>query len=318
MRVLTGAAAGQIRMIHGNTVDTVVPQKNFSVDPGIGATFDIVRPATTIAASVASGIWYVNHVRAYIQRLYFSGSKTAIYGQDGGMIGVQVIAMDSTSSTPLVCWQGCETIATSSSGFYNPTPGAIAWDQSIPVGVSVRSSGKKVRIDGASWVTISGLISTALQVTGSAIAQVSGGFRSAGSCVFRSCSDINSGYLFANASGYATTKFTNSAGPGCLFDGSVLSVKDATFYGSSGHGIELKGGVLSIVGAVSGTGNTGAGVYAHSGSVVHIKHGTPPTLTGTVGDFSTDGTTAATTWAAVDGGTPYTDASELTMVKEVP
>jgi len=63
--------------------------------------------------------------------------------------------------------------------------------------------------------------------------------------------------------------------------------------------------------------SSGAGVYAHSGSVVHIKDGAPPTLTGTVGDLSTDGTTQISTWAAIDAGTPVAVLAEMTLAKEV-
>jgi hypothetical protein len=70
--------------------------------------------------------------------------------------------------------------------------------------------------------------------------------------------------------------------------------------------------------AVSGTGNTGAGVHAKNNSTVLIADGSPPTLTGTVGNLSFDGTTQASTWAAIDGGTPAIETTaDLVVAKEV-
>jgi hypothetical protein len=73
-----------------------------------------------------------------------------------------------------------------------------------------------------------------------------------------------------------------------------------------------------MTGAVTGSGNTGAGVYAHSGSTVIIKNGSAPTLTGTVGNLAISSAAAEeSTWANIDAGNIISIANEMTMAKEV-
>ena len=71
-----------------------------------------------------------------------------------------------------------------------------------------------------------------------------------------------------------------------------------------------------MFGVVGGSGNTGAGLRGNSGSNVFITDGSTPTITGTVGDISTDGTTEDATWAEIDAGTALHIAGEL-KAKEV-
>jgi hypothetical protein len=121
-----------------------------------------------------------------------------------------------------------------------------------------------------------------------------------------------------NDTGYATTKLGGGGTVGITLRGCTYWVMgdgvDISDCGS--HGIEVIDSLVKV-GAIAGSGNGGAGVYAHSGSVVHIEDGSPPTITGTVGDLSTDGTTEASTWADIDAGTSVADIAEMTMVKEV-
>lgn len=128
---------------------------------------------------------------------------------------------------------------------------------------------------------------------------------------------VNYGQLL-NTTGCAVTRCGGGTGPGIqVRNGAVEISAGIDISNTTGHAIEVQHGYLNMLGAVTGTGNTGAGVYAHSGSIVHIKNGAPPTLTGTVGDLSFDGTTEATEWATVDAGTPAVSSTELSMCKEV-
>jgi hypothetical protein len=68
---------------------------------------------------------------------------------------------------------------------------------------------------------------------------------------------------------------------------------------------------------VVGSNSGGFGVYAHSGSIVHIPNGKPPTISGGTGDLSFDGSTEASSWASLDAGTPVNSAAEVSMAKEV-
>jgi hypothetical protein len=116
-----------------------------------------------------------------------------------------------------------------------------------------------------------------------------------------------------NTSGYAPTIFEGGL---LVADSLALRIDSGQISGPT-HCIESKHSRLWLNGAVSGAGAAGAGVYAHSGSVVHTKAGAPPTITGTVGDLSTDGTTQASTWAAIEAGAPVAVLAEMTMAKKV-
>lgn len=65
---------------------------------------------------------------------------------------------------------------------------------------------------------------------------------------------------------------------------------------------------------VSGSGNTGFGLWADFGSVHVLHNSLLPTITGSLGDVSLDGSTQKSTWAAINGGTPVT-SSEGTCIK---
>lgn len=127
------------------------------------------------------------------------------------------------------------------------------------------------------------------------------------------------GSIIANSSGYATTKLGSAAvTSGLELNHSMLQIASGDISNCTSHGIVCDNSRLHLAGAVAGTGNAGAGVYAHSGSVVHIKDGAPPTLTGTVGDLAvSDPAAQESTWAAIDAGTPVAVLAEMTMAKEV-
>jgi hypothetical protein len=110
-----------------------------------------------------------------------------------------------------------------------------------------------------------------------------------------------------------------SDGYGILLNGSVMRFNYVVdISGCSSHGVIVNRGYAEILAAITGSGNGGAGVYAHNGSVVNIKNGAPPTISGTRGHLSVDGTTNATWWSTLDAGTPLAVLAEMTMAKEVP
>ena len=86
---------------------------------------------------------------------------------------------------------------------------------------------------------------------------------------------------------------------------------------NTSHGIDVFNATFVMNAAPSGSGNGGAGCYAHDNSVVRFPTGTTPTVTGTVGDTTTDGTNPNNTWATINGGTRVTDTDEFTIIKAV-
>jgi hypothetical protein len=322
VKVLTGAAAGQVRMVQLNTADTITPMKNFSVDPGVGATFDIVRPATTItAASSLSLQVFRNGCQIDFSSLSFTNKAWLYLLANRNYIYVRACVFDTTATNAILVGSSPGPFALN----MNALDDSGAASTAVVAGVGLTNTGKLF----ANSSQIAGMQCVARSIIDIQNSMLASGGLSFGSAFLAGIraenislqGSIDSFMLLDSASGYAVTYVTNPSGVGLLLRGCPLvSLGDVSIGACSSHGVEVVGSFLklSMSGATTGTGNAGAGVYAHSGSVVHIKDGTPPTITGAVGDFSTDGTTAATTWAAVDGGTPYTDATELTMVKEVP
>jgi hypothetical protein len=150
-----------------------------------------------------------------------------------------------------------------------------------------------------------------------------GGARIDGSLLVVDCDQVNQGEAFGydiqDLAGFATSVISNASGTGIFVRNSTLwinSVIDISDCGS--HGIEIEHSLLKFSKATPGSGNAGAGVYAHSGSAVTIKDGSPPTLTGTVGDFAVSNPAVQEgTWAQVDAGTKFTISDEMTLIKEV-
>ena len=72
------------------------------------------------------------------------------------------------------------------------------------------------------------------------------------------------------------------------------------------------------MGAIAGTATGGFGMYVHDGSTVTLA--AQPTISGdggTHGELTIDGTTDATQWATVWGGTPKVEATtDLVLIKK--
>lgn len=95
------------------------------------------------------------------------------------------------------------------------------------------------------------------------------------------------------------------------------------------HGVELQHSkFVDKDGGLGGSGNAGAGVYAHDQSSMVIKDGSPPTLTGALGDCSLDGSVGvdlgsgvSNFWTDVDAGSKIDGATvgnnEFVIVKEI-
>lgn len=105
IEVTSGPAAGEIRNIQQHDATTFTPCVRFSVDPGVGATFRVVRPTTTIQASV--GVSFISiqltgfSQYAYVQRLYFDGCS--LFSNDCS-IGVTHIIQENITFPNVAFW----------------------------------------------------------------------------------------------------------------------------------------------------------------------------------------------------------------------
>jgi len=317
VKILSGALSGRVSLIQSNTGTTIVPARNFPSSP-VGAQFRIVRPATTIASDIGANFLTMtirnNAYTSYLQRLYFSGTKSMVMCRNGGVLGMAGVVSDSTATNGWFPAEG--GYATTATGIWDPFTFVYSSDMDWG-GASFRNS--QVQAQGCT-AKFNGIYAKSVWLRGCYVFDLQYGARVL-ECKIQGCMQTDTGGASAirSTSGYATTKL------GAASVALGLSVRDSAVVVGSGvnianctsHAVECNNSRLHLDGAVTGTGNAGAGVYAHSGSVVHIKNGAPPTITGTVGDLSTDGTTQVSTWAAIDAGTPVAVLAEMTMAKEV-
>jgi len=310
LQILDGTLAGYRYLIPEHTADVLTPVKNFPSDPGAGVSYQIVRPATTISSTTFWNIWrfqtpsmpFVN-----LQNLYFTGPKTRLYCSGGSGLAFYG-----------VIWDG-DLIGLSEGihipgGVYQRDPDTFALDLTRPTGLGQRAGTMTV---DAVPLGFSSLITyyTNLTITRTPV-QFYLGSTVDGSLVLKDCPSMSGGLV--NSPGYAQTKIKNATGVGLtLLAGSDIEMNGVDVSGCGSHGIEVDNSRLRMTGVVSGVSNVGAGIYAHANSFVSFPSGTAPTITGTVGDLSTDGTTEADEWIDINAGTPVVDTSEMTAVKGV-
>jgi len=330
LEVIDGPAAGQTRLVQSNSTTTITPVRNFSVDPG-AAQFRIVKPATVLTNTVGYGVLYIASSNfdtslgyMFLQNLTLSGTKTEVFLRGASLRQyLSHIVDETTTSGAYITASNAPNLTVSADRLNLST-----FAQETDIGYSHAGLGHRntsrafMSASGRSFLSIQGSYITSLDLRSFSVMN----FVNKGTRIVKiSLSRVNAAIAKAltsfanivNTSGYATTKIGGSDVGILLVDSTLRIGSGVDISGCSSHGIEALHSRLDLDGAVTGTGNGGAGVYAHSNSTVLIKNGSPPTLTGAVGDLSTDGTTEATTWADVDAGDAYNDAIEGVVVKEV-
>lgn len=316
---LVSGYTAQTRLITQNTADTIYPSRNFSADPGL-AQFRISKPSTIL--NTGNTIYLNNSGPGILVIQNLSISSGAIQtANSSGQTYYSHLISDSTAAHSIGMLRSM--FNSISSARYNVTTFTKESGNTYSnVAVSVRNSSSDLYFINMQSCGASQSFANNLYAQGINNFAVSGGryyqmkLDGIADCVNAN----NSGYHLLNATGYYNLKIGNaSKANGILINSSTIRVKSTVdISNNTSHGIVLNKSFLHLDGGVTGTGNGGAGVYAHSGSVVHVKHGAVPTITGTVGNLSFDGTTEASTWAAIDGGTPATSTAEMSLAKEVP
>lgn len=331
VEILSGPAAGQTRAIQGNTASTITPIRDWSVDPTAGATFRIVRPATTVISSAAGNHWL--RIRTLgagtfvAQRFSIGGSKPSltIQGASGAFSYLNHIVHYGTASQGVTASAHQGLCGISYPWFTDPTTFALlSANTASNCGVSVLNSTTVLQVYATNRVWLLGALVHTARVENCPMLQLVGyGARIRRGLVAQRSGALatTQGVALATTAGYAATTIENAAGSGLTLIDSYLKTSNPVIQNCTSHGIEMQGGMLNITGVLAGGTNTGAGLYVTEGAKVKIADGTTPTLTGTVGDISLDGLTEASTWVAIDAGVPI-DAStpgnnEFVLVKEV-
>lgn len=336
VEILSGPAIGETRQIFRNTTNSITPTRVWSVAPGVGATFRIVKPATNINYSGAEldVSQFANHGLGdlVVQRLLLLGSKPTIIASNSPGVVVLGGGIVSDAASPIAIHAFNDGDVTFGYWNYNPTTGVLedaATDQYL--GIAQRNTASKIVFHASQIARAHGLAARRLEVLccndfvgrygGPRIVSPNTSLplilvedTGKGSGLF----GVAGEYTWTNTTGYFPAEITGlGTGVGLMLINSHVRLQQGQVNSSGSHGIEARSSLLEMPSlVVSGTGNTGAGVYAHTGSEVIIKDGTPPTITGTVGNLSFDGTTEVSTWANIDAGTPVNSAAEVSMAKE--
>jgi hypothetical protein len=324
VEILSGTCASQIRLIQGNTSNTITVCKNFTADPGAGATFRIIRPKTELNGTSFYGSNLILSIfgsgSTYIQRLYLSGTTSSITIMNSpSVVFMNNIVSDSTFvSNGSLSAQYTNNIQMACSGFNDPDTFIFNTVQQNN-GVSLRSSSGRVYCGTVGLVSITGCYFANLQLSAvSDLAILGYGTRIKGKVLSLSGVYSSSTAAFMDSAS-AVTSIDSSTTHGISMIESKVGLNAISIKNNTNHGIMVDRSRVNFNAAVSGTGNAGAGVYAQSSSVILTKAGSPPTLTGTVGggcELSTDGTTQKSTWAAIEAGTPVADAAEFVIAKK--
>jgi hypothetical protein len=315
VEILDGAAAGQIRTIFSHTATTYTVVEKFSVDPG-NANFRIVRPATTITCSgIMKRFTFACDGKGIgvIQGLYFSGSTiTSLQGSGNSRASGCIIdsAHGFECSGTVDLW----LVPFRYTGFET-------FDALLRTGFSVLTNPWVVSFYNIAALNLSSSVFLCdVVITGCRL-------NGPGGCRFKSIRMFNTSpmddyysFYYFGSSYHQKTLISGAAGVGLRLDNCIIQIDSGGLVVNNcgSHGIELRHSFLEFIspGIVSGSGNAGAGIYVHSNSTVQFPNGQTPTLTGTIGDTTTDGTTEASTWAAIDAGTPVADTDVAGYIRE--
>ena len=330
IEITSGSQTGTQLTIQENTIERIQVCKAFTADPGL-CDFRIVRPSTALIANTGSISFVLNgwHTDGWvvIQNLFLSSLNASRYAYFGAYYSKGRIGFTSVVTNVIDPAKNSVTCHNMDYAFfldYYYNPNTFAVTSNIGRGLSARVAGVSVAAANTALIR-SGYFSKCLLGSTGIGGPVSATYGIYYGARFKELvlvgNKMNPSALvndhIVNTSGYSPTKISGSSGVGLTVDKSYLKIGPGVIIAdNASHGIELKNhSNLVLNGAVVGTGNAGAGVYAHTHSAVRTKAGSPPTLTGTIGDCSTDGTTEATTWADVEAGNPVSDLNEMTTIE---
>lgn len=325
VRILSGPAAGDLRTISYNTTDTLkimgAERAGFSVIPGI-CQYDIVRPATTLQARPSEWTYWTidfsQNASVFLQRLYITANdpsrtwteqldfyfRNASYNLSA-CVFFGAVSINVYSDLGVRAWTYWD-------GYFPDIDNDLAWDNNYrPCSICA---------EGTSWIALSvqrsiigssGLLFSPGDPTDQVTVEDAeivnfGGWVFKGHLTTNRCKCVAE-WGFAS---YLDYSYLDGA-PGVgwtISDCEFMAVWDLYWWSyplevknCGSHGIELINSTLKNYGAITGSGNTGAGVYAHSGSKLITDDGVPSTLTGTVGDLAvSDPTKEEITWADLD------------------
>jgi hypothetical protein len=125
----------------------------------------------------------------------------------------------------------------------------------------------------------------------------------------------STGYANFRTGGFGVNAVYQLSGVICAWYSSAHITGNALIENCFGHAIEAQQGFINFNGVVRGCKNTGAGFYCWQNSTAKTVPGSPPTVTGLMGDVTFDNVNPGTTWLAVESA-PVVDLTQLSILQK--
>lgn len=317
LEMTSGAASGDIRMIQGNTSNTITVTKDFSTTPSIGNTFVIYRPTTTLDGdTVPSRIITSGKGLTYFQRLYCVND-----------VSLKAFLDDYPTFTHIV-HNGLSTLGQEVE-IFNCAKGHLTGDRLNPdtyaavtdehVGVSIlNTSGQCYVFESQDVQVLGSMLNEFFMVKG-----FFSGLSEGSLCkhvLLRGVVGCGAGLDgFRGAAGHADTVVSRTSGAALELEGCIgicfsAGAGDVEVASGDASGIVVKQSHVTISGGsgLKGTSSSN-GMFVGVSSSVQINSGTP-TIGGS-NDVTFGGGGGSSTWATITGGTPFVDSNLLSVVR---
>lgn len=313
IRIESGSLATQIRMIQRHDTTTLYPTANFSADPGL-VQFSIIKPATKIRYNglsrtimdFAGCSGWVRFQRMFFDGCYLITRNPGLYVYFSHVLSDSYTVLAGTN-------YGVEMLG-SIFNYYEPN--TLALNTVNLAGLSFLNQNPDIR--GPKQTAFMGMVCKGNMTIAQSdvMYALRYGSRIKGTLSFQFCRQVwGSGTAVINSdTGYATCRvYGNISISGSqLRIGQVImenaGANAAAFYVWNNSAIEF------LEPAPSGSTGQQFGMYIQGTNVtVTVGVSQLPTVTGTSGDISFDGTTQKSTWAALPS-TPAVDANKHKLV----
>jgi len=305
------AVIPQERTIHRHDATTIVPVRNYSTSPGLGATFQIVQPTTTISTALTLLFRNMGAGTMQVQNFHMASTSSLRVerGTAGGIFFASITVASLLTSGGLVgepIWVNGGSSLTLTPSTYNPVTWALKGATTDPqCGVGqvlgtgwIYNSCSHLLIGGSFLRIVRSNRGPTLHIFQGTNVQ-SLGVLSVGNDTVNPLTILNSfvgNYANTYIGGHPTKipmaamgctygiGIPGSSGPGVLFIPSLDTVNWP-------HAIESIASDARLD-SVAGFGFAGLGVYAHCGGSIQTRPGFLPTLNGALGCFGFKGVQA--------------------------
>lgn len=301
----SGTHVGKQYAIASHTADGVFTLLRANITPTTGDKFRIVAPATTIS----SGSWQfipAGYSQIVLQRFRVTGSASLLTISTGSTFQISGVVYESSAQ-----WTVVARNFVAAGNPLDPTnPAASLTTKEL--GLSHLGSGALSIENTNSAQFVSVISKAAININGCDSVTGSRGSHYGGDVTVRRSRATS----FLTTAGYPTTTF--DVGGLILEAGTDFTMgAGIALNNNPSHAIEVESSKFKFDGVVVGSGNVGAGLYAKKFANIEITNGSTPTLTGTVGDFTFNGTTQSGLWSTVDSGVTFSDPVNFNLIKEV-